>query len=90
MSMHQFRELGRASYGNPSVIKADFDILYKNALRRAGPDQPQMDIHVFMDAVELLAQKLYPFDPAKVSYEALRQFVDCAQAHLQTRSPSKK
>ena len=40
ISMHQFRELARGSYGNPNVIKADFDILYKNALRRAGPEQP--------------------------------------------------
>ncbi len=46
------------------MIKADFDILYKNALRRSQAEQnsPQnaLDIYVFMEAIEMLANKLYP------------------------------
>ena len=47
-----------------------------------------MDLYVFMDAVELLVQKLYPYESAKGSAESLSQFLQCAQAR--GMSPSKK
>jgi hypothetical protein len=35
ITLFQFQKLSKINFGNPSVIKADFDILYKNALRRS-------------------------------------------------------
>ena len=48
------------------MIKADFDILFKNALRRGQAMNEQnsptnaMDLYLFMDAIEMLCMKLYP------------------------------
>lgn len=40
-----------------SILKADFDIVYKNALRRN--DTSVMDLYCFFDAIELLANKAF-------------------------------
>lgn len=36
LTLYQFQKLSKVPFGNPMVIKADYDILYKNAIRRAG------------------------------------------------------
>jgi hypothetical protein len=80
------------------VIKADFDILFKNALRRASAMSEQgspgnaMDLYVFMDAMEMLTMKLYPAckpvapgsdtPPAMTFSEALRQTLDLIGRHF--------
>lgn len=64
MTLYQFQKLSRVPFGNPSVIKADFDILYKNAIRRNQAINENatntMDLYVFMEAIEMLSNKLYP------------------------------
>ncbi len=34
ITLSQFKKLANVPFGNSNVIKADFDILFKNALRR--------------------------------------------------------
>ena len=89
LTLGQFQKLAKVPWGgNPNVIKADFDILFKNALRRASVMSEQaspgnaMDLYVFMDALEMLTIKLYPAckplapgsdsPPAMTFYDALR------------------
>jgi len=90
--------LGKVPWGNPNVIKADFDILFKNALRRASVMSEQgspgnaMDLYVFMDAIEMLTFKLFPASkptasgsdtpPAMSFYDALRQTLDIINKHF--------
>lgn len=40
----------------PSVLKAHYDIIYKNVVRKS--DNSQMDLNSFFDAIEELAIKL--------------------------------
>ena len=92
MQLFQFQKLGKVPFGNPNVIKADYDILYKNALRRCD-NQPAMDLYVFMEAIEMLVGKLFPASKTDKgsAYEALRATLDMAKAYFQSSaSPSKK
>ena len=99
LTLGQFQKLGKVPWGNPNVIKADFDILFKNALRRAsfmseqGSPGNAMDLYVFMDALEMLTFKLYPAckptapgsdnPPAMTFYEALRQTLDIINKYFE-------
>jgi hypothetical protein len=66
LTLGQFQKLGKVPFQNPNVIKADFDILFKNALRRGQAMNEQnsptnaLDLYLFMDAIEMLCMKLYP------------------------------
>ena len=74
------------------MIKADFDILYKNALRRSQAESNSppnaLDIYIFMDAIEMLANKLYPkpktADKEYSIYDGLRQTMDIINRHFET------
>jgi hypothetical protein len=48
-----------------NIIKADFDILYKNILRKH--DSSTMDFYAFLDAVESLANRVYKGESLKDS-----------------------
>ena len=39
LTLFHFQKLAKINFGNPAVIKADFDIIYKNALRRGQQEQ---------------------------------------------------
>ena len=107
LTLYQFQKLSKVPFGNPNVIKADNDILYKNAIRRAGLNSEggtitQMDLYVFMDAIEVLSQKLFANKTSSAAseassglYEYLRQFLDYCNTHFENASavgstPSKK
>ena len=59
ITLYQFQRLAKVPSftKNGTVIKADFDICYKNALRKN--ELTQMDFYSFLDAVEVLAGKVY-------------------------------
>ena len=46
------------------VMKAHYDIIYKNALTKTGVGLMTLD--VFYDALEILAQKLFPYEIDKI------------------------
>jgi len=56
MSLYQFQKLAQVPSLKTSYMKADFDIAFKNAIRKN--DATQMDLTTFFDAVEVLAGKL--------------------------------
>lgn len=92
LTLYQFQKLSKVQYGNTTnVIKADFDILYKNAIRRSqafnenSSPTSSMDLYVFMEALELLSMKLFPPHPVggkdssiTMTNDGLRQLLDCA------------
>ena len=46
-----------AKIGTGGIMKADYDILYKNILKKT--ELPNMDIYCFFEAIESLCQKIY-------------------------------
>ena len=55
-------------------MKADYDILYKNVVKRY--ELVTMDIYAFFDAIETLCWKI--FKDAETLEEALLKFLDAA------------
>lgn len=56
---------GKAS----SVLKADFDIAFKNILRKY--DYSALDFYGFLDALELMAGKIYKGQPLSYGIEQI-------------------
>ena len=43
-----------------TVVKAHYDLIYKNIVRRS--DNNQMDLNCFFEALEELANRLFPYE----------------------------
>jgi hypothetical protein len=56
---------------NASLLKAHYDIIYKNVIRRA--ETNQMDLNCFFDALEELGMRLFR---SKDAFENLRETID--------------
>ena len=64
---------------NNHILKAHYDIIYKNVVRRS--DNNQMDLNCFFEALEELANRLYNHqDP----YDNLQEVVEVIKKHVST------
>ena len=57
ISLYQFQKLFKPLTGKTNLIKPDFDIVYKNILRKY--ECNVMDLYAFFDALEVLANKAF-------------------------------
>ena len=71
-----------------SVVKAHYDLIYKNIVRRS--DNNQMDLNCFFEALEELANRLYQMeDPYDNLNRLIKQLKKCT-AKNETTGPSQK
>ena len=62
---------------NSHIMKAHYDIIYKNVVRRS--DNNQMDLNCFFEALEELANRLYNHqDP----YDNLQEVIEVIKRHV--------
>lgn len=62
---------------NSHILKAHYDIIYKNVVRRS--DNNQMDLNCFFEALEELANRLYNHQDA---YENLQEVIEVIKKHV--------
>lgn len=62
---------------NASLLKAHYDIIYKNVVRKS--DSSQMDLNSFFDALEEVGNKLHR---SKNAYDNMRDVITTIQGQL--------
>ena len=80
---NQFQKLARyQGLTNANVVKAEYDIVYKNVVRRS--DNNQMDLNCFFEALEELANRLFSTNtPGRDdSYENLRKLIQIVKKYV--------
>jgi len=80
---NQFQKLARyQGLTNAQVVKAEYDIIYKNVVRRS--DNNQMDLNCFFEALEELANRLFSTNtPGRDdSYENLRKLIQIIKKYV--------
>jgi hypothetical protein len=59
---NQFQKMAKypGMTNGQTVVKAHYDLIYKNIVRRS--DNNQMDLNCFFEALEELANRLFPYE----------------------------
>lgn len=78
ISSSQFQRLSKVpGLTNGGLLKAHYDIIYKNIVRKS--ENSQMDLNSFFDALEELAQRLIR---SKDPYENISELLNIVMEHI--------